>query len=214
MSHRFVVMTAAALLTSAAPLAAQRHRGWVEFGAGSLGPDDPFAATLSLRAAAGWMLDGRNAIGLEYSRQSANGSEGDDLGKFARQFIGLTWQHAFRNVFADQGAMRQQYLFRVSGGALVRGTFPEAVGDQRLATAPFVDIGLVIRYPFSSRVSAVGTVEDAVGFLPHQRVRSYCGQVNGFSTCYPRGGPDYVVVDLARKTQHNFGIFAMLQLRP
>jgi hypothetical protein len=197
-----------------APVRAQRHPVSLELGAGTLSPDDPFSATLAMRAALGYVVGGRNAVAFEYLRQSANGSEGEDLGKFARHLIGFTWQHALGNAFMDQDRMKQQYLIRLGGGILRPGTFPEAVEDDRLATATFVDLGVVIRYPFSSRIALVGTIEDAVAFLPTQSVRSYCGKVNGVFTCYPRGGPDHVVVKIEGRAQHNFGVFATLQLRP
>src|SRR3954467_5307314 len=108
-------------------VAAQAHRGFVEIGAGTLSPTNPAIITLSLRATAGWILGGQNAISAEYTRQSANRSEGNDLGKFSRHFVGIAWQHAFHDVFSDQEPMAQQYLLRVSGGAIFRGTFPQAV---------------------------------------------------------------------------------------
>lgn len=214
MGHRCIATVVVAGLLATASLAAQRHRAWVELGAGTLGPDDPFAATLSLRASVGWMLSSRSGIGVKYSRQSANGSDGDDLGKFAHQFIGVVWQRGFTNAFDDQESMQHQYGVRIGGGMVIRGTFPAALGDERLKRAPFLDLGLVIRYPFTARVAAVGSIENAVAFLPRQTVRSYCSAQNGGSTCYPIGGPNYFTIDLAENVQHNLGIVAALQVRP
>lgn len=194
-------------------LAAQANRPFVEIGVGTLAPNDPFVITLALRATAGWALGGQNALTVEYSRQSANRNEGNDLGKFARHFVGIAWQHAFQDAFSDPESMKQTYLVRVSGGTIFRGTFPEAVEDQNLRNAPFMDLGVVIRYPLSSRVAAVGTVEDAIGFLPAETVRSYCTNQNGFVLCYPHGGPNYYTIDLPAKTQHNLGVVLTMQLR-
>ncbi len=194
-------------------VAAQSNRAFFEIGAGTLSPTDPAIVTLSLRATAGWILGGQNAISAEYSRQSANRSEGNDLGKFSRHFVGIAWQHAFHDVFSDQEPMKQQYLLRVSGGAIFRGTFPEAVGDQNLRNAPYVDVGLVIRYPFSSHIAVVGTVEDAIGFLPAETVSSYCMNDNNLVLCYPEGGSQYYTFDLPANTQHNFGVLVSAQLR-
>jgi hypothetical protein len=214
MRKRIVVLALGLASGIGASGVAQGHRPWLELGAGTLSPDDPFAATLAMRAGIGSGVGGRNAIGLDYSRQSANGSEGDDLGKFARHFIGVAWRRALGNAFDDQESMKQQYWLRIGGGMLVRGTFPEAVGDQQLKNATFLDVGLIIRYPFSSRVAAVGSIEDAVGFLPRESLRSYCTWQNGARLCYPRGGPTYYTVNHAADVQHNFGIFAVLQVRP
>ena len=198
----------------ASPLAAQMNRPFVEFGAGTLAPDDPFVVTLALRATAGWVLGGQNATTVEYSRQSApKGHSGNDLGKYARSFLGIAWQHAFHDVFSDPEPETLQYLVRLSGGTILRGTFPEAVEDQKLRNAPFVGLGLVIQYPLSSRVAAVGSVEDAIGFLPAETVQSYCSDQTGYTLCYPQGGPDYYTIDLPNKTQHNIGVVLTMQFR-
>jgi len=128
--------------------------------------------------------------------------------------VGIAWQHAFHDVFSDQEPMAQQYLLRVSGGAIFRGTFPAAVGDQNLRNAPYVDVGFVIRYPFSSRIAAVGTVEDAIGFLPSETVSSYCmNDDNNVVLCYPEGGSQYYTFELPTRTQHNFGVLVTAPLR-
>jgi hypothetical protein len=204
---------AALVLAVVAPaLAAQTNRPFVEIGAGTLAPNDPFTVTLALRASAGWLFGGRNAVTLDYTRQSAvRGHDSNDLGKYARDFLGIGWQHAFQDVFSDPEPKTLQYLVRLSGGAILRGTFPEAVEGQNLRNAPFVGGGVVIRYPVSSRVIAVGSVEDAVGFLRAETVQSYCNPQNG--VCYPQGGPDYFTVDVAPTTQHNLGVILTLQLQ-
>ena len=201
-----------AMVCAGAPLAAQTHGPVFELGAGALSAVNPFVATLALRAGAGWIFGAQNAITVEYSRQTANSIEGPDLGKFSRQFVGIAWQHAFRDAFSDPEPMKQQYLLRLGGGSVFRGTFPEAVGDETLQNAPFMNAGLVIRYPFSPRFAAVGTIEDAIAFLPTQTVNSYCAQ--DFSNCYVQGGPDYYTYDLPAKTQHNVGLLVTVQLRP
>jgi len=201
-------------LTILVSSAAAQAPVWIGIGAGALNPDDPFAATLGLRGSVGFILGAKNAVAFEYSRQSSNRSEGNDLGKFGRRFVGFVWEHGFSDVFADRQSLRRRYLVRVGGGALLRGTFPEAVGDQRLKRTSFIDVGMGIRYPFTRHVTAVGIIEDALAFLPAERVRSYCGQSGFVSSCYPRGGSAYFQIDLAKKTQHNFGVLAMVQLRP
>jgi len=188
------------VVAPAAPLRAQGHHVLLDAGAGSLNPDDPFAATLTLRGSLGWALGGHNVLGLEYTRQSANDSEGADLGKVARHFIGIAWQHAVTPL-ANQERMKRQFLIRVGGGLLIRGTFPNATPGEELKNAAFLDAGFVIRYPFSARVAAVGTIEDAVGFLPRQKVQSYCDT------------DPYCVFNTGGRAQHNFGLFVTLQLR-
>jgi len=180
---------------------------------GTLAPDDPFVVTMAFRAAAGTNLGGQNAVALEYSLQSANRIEGEDFGKFARHFVGISWQHAFQDVFSDPEPQKLYYLMRLGGGTLVRGTFPEAVGDQHLRNAPFVDLGVVIRYPLSPHVAAVGTVQDAVSFLPAETVHSYCSVQSGVTYCYPNPGPDYYTIDRPASTQHNLGVLLTLQLQ-
>jgi hypothetical protein len=195
-------------------LGAQANRPFVEVGAGTLAPNDPFVVTLALRASAGWVLGGQNAVTIDYTRQSApKGHSGNDLGKYARSFLGIAWQHALHDVFSDPEPETLQYLVRLSGGTILRGTFPEAVKDQKLRNAPFVGLGLVIQYPLSSRVAAVGSVEDAIGFLPAETVQSYCSDQTGYTLCYPQGGPDYYTIDLPNKTQHNLGVVLTMQFR-
>lgn len=194
-------------------LAVQTNRPFVELGVGTLAPDDPFVVTMTFRATAGWSFGGQNAVTVEYSRQSANRTEGNDLGKYARNFVGLAWQHAFQDVFSDPEPKRLQYLMRLGGGTILRGTFPEAVEDQDLRNAPFASLGMVIRYPLSSRIITIGTVEDAIGFLPAQTVKSYCSLQNGIPLCYPNGGSTYYTVDRPASTQHNLGVVLSVQLR-
>lgn len=201
------------MLSAAGPLAAQNGRALVELGAGSLSPTDPFGAALGLRASAGWVLDAQDAVTLEYSRQPANRSESAVLGLFPRHFLGIGWQHAFRNAFANPIRMKQQYLVRLSAGFLLGRVFPEAVAGDRLKPAPFLGLGLVIRYPFSQRIALIGTIDDALVFLPRQTVRSYCGAPSGFLVCYPRGGGTFYAVDVGGKAQQNFALLATLQLR-
>lgn len=197
----------------ARPLSAQALRPLVEAGVGTLAPDDPFVVTMVFRATAGMTLGGKDALSVEYSLQSANRVEGEDFGKYSRSFVGIAWQHAFRDAFSDPEPKRLQYLARVGGGTLVRGTFPEAVGDQELRNAPFVDAGVVIRYPLSAHVTAVGTVQDAMAFLPAQTVQSYCATQNGQTQCYVQGGPDYFTIDRPASTQHNLGVILTFQLK-
>ncbi|HJS42968.1 MAG TPA: hypothetical protein VJ755_05815, partial [Gemmatimonadales bacterium] len=194
-------------------LQAQLVRPFFEAGVGTLAPGDPFVVAMAFRAVAGMSLGGQNAITLEYSLQSANRIAGEDFGKYARHFVGIAWQHAFQDVFTDPERKRLSYLARLAGGTMIRGTFPEAVDDQQLRNAPFLDFGVVIRYPLSSRVVAVGTVEDAMAFLPAESVRSYCATQNGASLCYPPGGPDYYTIDRPATTQHNLGVILSMQLR-
>lgn len=201
------------LLLVVPALSAQAQQPFFEAGVGTLAPDDPFVVTLALRISAGITLGGLNALTVEYSRQSANPTQRNDLGTYARDLVGIAWQHAFHDVFSDPEPKKLHYLVRLGGGTIVRGTFPEAVDDDDLRNAPFVDVGLVIRYPLSSHVTAVGTVEDAIGFLPAETVRSYCTTQNGQMACYPNPGPDYFTIDRPATTQHNLGVVLSMQLR-
>lgn len=205
--------TFALLLSVALALPAAAQRPFFEAGAGTMAPNDPFRVTLALRTGAGIVLGGQNALTVEYSRQSDNPIQGNDIGKYARDFVGFAWQHAFRDVFSDPERRTLQYLVRLSGGTVVRGTFPEAVDDQDLRNAPFAGVGVVIRYPLSSRVAAVGTVEDAIAFLPAETIRSYCAEPNGQGVCYVNPGPDYFTIDRPATTQHNLGVVLTMQLR-
>ncbi|HKA60126.1 MAG TPA: hypothetical protein VKD28_16025 [Gemmatimonadales bacterium] len=205
---RFVLFL---LVTPALPAEAQR--ALFEAGVGTLAPDDPFLVTLAFRASAGINFGGQNALTLEYSRQSANRTLGNDVGKYARQLVGLAWQHAFGDVFSDPEPKKLQYLMRLGGGALIRGTFPAAVGDQDLRNAAFADAGVVIRYPLSARVAAIGTVEDAIAFLPAETVQSYCTMQGGGMVCYPEGGSSYFTIDRPATTQHNLGVVLSMQVR-
>jgi hypothetical protein len=205
----------AAILLVSTPVAAQGHRGLLELGWGSLNPGDPFHATLSFRASLGWAFAGRNALMAEYTRQSGNRSEGADLGKFARQFLGLSWHHAFTDAFSDQEPQQQQYLFRLGAGLLLRGTFPSAVGHADLRNALFLDAGAQIRYPFTDQLAVAGTIEDALAFLPRQVVSSYCtSESTGTVFCYPKGSPTYFDLTIDGRVQQNFGLFVALQWRP
>ena len=202
------------LAVLAPALAAQANRPFLEIGAGTLAPSDPFTVTLALRASGGVTLGGRNAVSIEYTRQSApRGYDSNNLGKYARDFLGIGWQHAFQDVLSDPEPKRMQYLVRIVGGALFRGTFPEAVDDQDLRNAPFAGFGLLLRYPISSRVIAVGSIEDILGFLPAETVRSYCSDLSGQTLCYPQGGPDYYTIALPDKVQHNPGFMLTMQFR-
>jgi hypothetical protein len=200
-------------LLVAAALHAQGRRVFFEAGVGTLAPEDPFVVTLAFRTSAGINLGGQNALTVEYSRQSANRTLGNDVGKYARQLVGLAWQHGFRDVFSDPEPKKLQYLMRLGGGALIRGTFPAAVGDQDLRNAGFADAGVVIRYPLSARVAAIGTVEDAIAFLPAETVRSYCTMQGGGMVCYPEGGSSYFTIDRPGTTQHNLGVVLSMQVR-
>lgn len=191
------VAVALVLLVGATSLDAQGHRALLELGPGSLSPDDPFKATLSFRGSAGWILNSRNAIAFDYTRQSANRNEGADLGRHARQYIGLAWQHAFRDAYGDEQSLKQQYLLRLVGGVLTRGRFRGVQPSVALKKAGFFDVGVSIRYPFTNHLAAVGTIEDALAFLPKQVVTSG-------STVYDFGG----------KVQNNFGLFILVQWRP
>lgn len=180
-----------AVFTPALCLAAQENPFWLELGAGSLSPDDPFYAVLSFRGSAGWILSHRDALSIDYTRQSKSRSTSEDLGKYARQFLGVAWQHSFREAFYDDERHQQQYLFKLSGGLLVRGKSPSYSED--LSNALFLGAGVAIRYPLSSRIAAVGTLEDDLAFIPRQTIDST--RVGGV-------------------VQHNFGLFVVVQWRP
>ena len=90
-----------------------------------------------------------------------------------------------------RGTKQQQYLLKLSGGLLVRGTTPTFNAD--LSNALFLGAGLATRYPFSRHVAAVGTIEDDVAFIPSQTI----------DTTNVGGG-----------VQHNLGLFVVVQWRP
>jgi hypothetical protein len=191
-----LAITLGVLLLCGGTAAAQTRRRWIAIAPGSLSPDDPFTATLSFRGTLGWIASDRTAFSFDYTRQSANRSEGSDLGKYARNYFGVSWQHGSAQAFADDDLMKQQYLFRVGVGLLTRGTFRGVSPAEHLKTAGFVDVGAEIRYPFTQRLAAVGTLDDVLAFLPHQVVTSG-------SQTYVFGGD----------VQHNFGLFIALQWR-
>jgi hypothetical protein len=147
---------------------------------------------LTFRGSTGLILSHRDALAIDYTRQSKSRSTGDDLGKYARQFLGVAWHHSFQEAFYDDETHQQQYLFKLSGGLLVRGTTPN-YGVADLSNAFFVGAGLAIRYPLSRHIAAVGTIEDDIAFIPSQTIDS-----TNFA-----GGP-----------QHNFGLFVVVQWRP
>lgn len=163
----------------------------LELGAGTLSPDEPLNAILSFRGSVGWILSSRDALAIDYTRQSNSRSTSEDLGKYARQFVGFAWQHSFREAFYDDETHQQQYLLKLSGGLLVRGRTPSYNAD--LANAPFLGAALAIRYPLGARFAAVGTLEDDIAFIPSQTV----------DTTSIGGG-----------VQHNFGLFITVQWRP
>jgi hypothetical protein len=179
-----------AAFTPALSLAAQDNRVLFELGAGSLSPEDPFHAVLTFRGSAGLILSHRDALALDYSRQSKSTNE--DLGKYVRQFLGFAWHHSFREAFYDDETHQQQYLFKLSGGLLVRGQTPR-YGFADLSNAFFLGAGLAIRYPLSRHIAAVGTIEDDIAFIPSQTLDS---------------------TTVGGDAQHNFGLFVMVQWRP
>ena len=173
-------------------LTAQDHRGLLELGAGSLAPDDPFQAFLSFRGSVGWILSHRNALAIDYTRQTKSRSTSEDLGKYARQFLGLVWHHAFQDAFYDSQIHRQQYFLKLGGGLLVRGGTP-SLGSADLENAPFVGAALAIRYPLASHIAAVGEIEDDMAFIPRQTINT---------------------TKIGGELQHNFGLFILVQWRP
>jgi hypothetical protein len=180
-----------AVFTPAVALAAQDNPIWLELGAGSLSPVDPLTAILTFRGSVGWILSHRDALSIDYTSQSRSRGTSEDLGKYPRQFVSFSWQHAFQEAFFDEDTKQQQYLFKLSGGLLVRGTTPNFNAD--LSNALFLGAGLAIRYPFSPHIAAVGTIEDDVAFIPSQTI----------DTTNFGGG-----------VQHNLGLFVVVQWRP
>ena len=202
----------AVLLFAAVPhLSAQSRRTVFELGSGSFTADDPFLVTLGFRAAIGRILGARDRIAVEYARQRANRSEGHALGLIARDFLAVGWNHSFRNAFSEETLLKQQYLLHMSAGIIPSRKFPEAVGNERLQTAPFLGIGLVIRYPISNHFALLGTLDDAMVFLPRQTVRSYCPP--GAGGCYNPGDGFYYDVNVGGAVQQNFAFFVSLQAR-
>ena len=180
-----------AVFTPALSVGAQDNRVLLELGAGSLSPDDPLNAILSFRGSVGWILSHRDALSIDYTRQSNSRSTSEDLGKYARQFVGFAWHHSFQEAFYDEDTHQQQYLFKLSGGLLVRGTTPSFNSD--LANAAFLGAALAIRYPFSPHIAAVGTIEDDIAFIPSQTINT---------------------TNVGGEVQHNFGLFVVVQWRP
>jgi len=197
-------------LAPALPLAAQDHRALLELGVGTLSPDDPFSAILSLRGSAGWVLSHRNAISLDYTRQSGNRSTSEDLGDYARQFLGFSWHHSFREAFYDDETHQQQYFLKITAGMLTRGLTRDLDPVQDLSNALFTGAALSIRYPLSARIAAVGTLEDDVAFIPDQTMETRCNAVD----CYPTGSGQFYTFDVDGTVQHNFGLFVVFQWRP
>lgn len=156
--------------------------------AGSLSPNELFNATMALGAAAGVDLGGRNAFLLRYTRQSQNRNSGDDLGARAREFVSVSWEHAFND--AERHA--QQYMVRLAGGVIFR---------QPLATVPFALFGVAIRYRIGERFAFVGAIEDAIAPLPQETVEA----CSDFGSCgeHPVGG----------SLQHNFGLMVAVEWR-
>lgn len=184
-------MLLVAVFTPALSLAAQGNRVLLELGAGSLSPNDPFHAILTFRGSVGWMLSHQDALSIDYTRQSNSRSTSEDLGKYARQFLGFAWHHSFQEAFYDDETHQQQYLFKLSGGLLVRGKTPSFNAD--LANAAFLGAALAIRYPFSRHIAAVGTIEDDLAFIPSQTINA---------------------TNFGGDVQHNFGLFVVVQWRP
>lgn len=211
---RYALLLGLGVMAGARVARAQDHRILLDVGWGSLSADDPLLTTLSLRGTAGWVIDARNAIVFQVTHQSAARSEGSNFGKLTHQFVGLGWHHALRPVFANGTPRTQQYLLRIAAGMMLRGDFANAAGGSALRDAPFIDVGVVIRYPLTSRIAAVGTMEDAIAFLPAQMVSSYCTTQNGFPYCYPAGGSSSYSVPAGGRMQHNFGFFITLEWRP
>jgi len=198
------------LVLSAAPVSAQ-SRTVVEIGSGSFSAGDPFSANLRFRSALGRIVGARDLVALEYSRQRANRGEGDALGLIARDFLALGWHHAFREAFSHAALLKQQYLLHLNVGIVPRRRFPEAVGNDRLKAAPFLGIGVAIRYPVTRRLALLGTLDDALVFLSRQTVRSYCPPDGG--SCYSPGSAFFFDVDVGGAVQQNFGFFVSLQAR-
>lgn len=195
----------------AATLSAQSARTVVEVGSGSFTAEDPFNVMLGFRGAVGRITGARDRVAFEYSRQRANRSEGNALGLIARDFLALGWHHAFRDVFSQEPLLKQQYLLHLSAGIVPSRGFPEAVGGERLNTAPFLGIGLAIRYPISDRLALLGTLDDAMVFLSRQTVRSYCP--SGSGGCYNPGDSLYYDVNVGGAVQQNFAVLVSVQAR-
>lgn len=179
------------VLTLARSLVAQDNRVLLELGAGSLSPDDPLNAILTFRGSVGWILSHRDALSIDYTRQSNSRSTSEDLGKYARQFLGFAWHHSFQEAYYDDDTHQQQYLFKLSGGLLVRGETPSFNAD--LANAAFLGAALAIRYPLSRHIAAGGTIEDDMAFIPSQTINT---------------------TNFGGDVQHNFGLFVVVQWRP
>jgi hypothetical protein len=182
-------------LLAVSRLAAQQYRALLDIGPGSLNPDDPFTTTFSMRAGAGWILDHHNALGLEYTRQSASRTTNADFGRYARQFLGVAWRHAFSEVYFDEEKLKQQYLLSVSAGRVIRNKPSDSNVDPD--DGFFLGAGLAIRYPFTTRMAAMCTLEDDVALLPGQLVTASSGSYH-----------------IPSSLQHNFGVFILFQWRP
>jgi hypothetical protein len=155
---------------------------------GSMNPDDPFTVTLAYGAQIGWQLNERNALFFHGSMQELSldiaGYPRDDL----RRYLSV----GYERYLGQEDRYRQQFALRFGAGLAFRGD---------LGTAPFVSGGVAIRYALSRRFAFLGTFEDAIVALPTDTLQD-CR----FDPCavYRTGG----------KTQHNFGMFISLELRP
>jgi hypothetical protein len=170
------------------PLRGQRKGNpFVRLEAGSLNPKVLLETTLAVGASTGWQLGGRDALLLRYLRQSQNRA-GTDVGRHARSFLTMNWEHAF----GVGGLFRRQAMVRVGGGAVFR---------YLLRTAPVVDAGLEVRYGLARHWSLVANIEDDAASLPRQVI-----QVCSFGSCS--------VVTFPHDVEHNFGLIVAGEWRP
>lgn len=209
MSIKTVPLVAALFLFSTS-LHAQDHRVMLGLGAGTLNPDDPFQTTLSFRGSAAWILNHRHAFTFTYTRQSANRSTNEDLGRYARQLIGVSWQYAFQEAFWDEEHLKQQYFLSLGTGIMTRGPTRDVDPVQDLSDAPFFHVGLSIRYPIVNALAVLGSIEDDFALLPQQTLNTRCNA----TTCFPEGSGQYYTFEVPGDKQHNFGLFILLQWRP
>jgi hypothetical protein len=198
LTGRVLGWLALALLAAAGAAPAQRvspaptgARPLLRFEAGALNPDALDAATMGFGLGAGLVWRDRTTLLVRVLRQSQNRNSGADLERNARNLFSVLFERA-----SGPAVMRrQQYLFRVGAGVMLRPSLP---------AAPVATLGLGIRYPLYHSVSLVAGFEDDVAALP------------AGSYAYDYYEPAYlsvvhVEVNAVRKVQSNFGLLLAVE---
>jgi hypothetical protein len=157
--------------------------------AGALNPGSLSQVTLAFGAGAGFEW-GRHRLVLDATVQSQNRNSGADLTSDARTFLLLHWEYLGRG----HGPRQRQIFGRLGGGRVLRSPYK---------TVWVIDGGVGLRYRMARSLSLIGSLTDAVAFLPAESF-VYCP--DPFFSCGTlavKDGP-----------QHNFGFLVGLELHP